>query len=598
MHAQDGVPTPIGRLAGLLRPHRRALALAAGFTTGACLLNLPIPLLTRAVIECAESAGPTINLILLGLGLLAVSAAQAAIGWANAVTLGRIGWHVARDLRVRLYDRLHRLPLAYFDRTPAGGLIARLTDDVSAVQALVTAQAVAVLTDLGTAAVVAGYMAAHWPRLLLAAGMFVPLYLVVFRRFAGRIRTGTDEVRTRLDTIFGHLKEKIDGIQVVKVHGREAAEAEEFAGRIAAAHDPRLRVGRLGVALSALVTTTGGTGAALVFAVGALDVAAGRMSAGELVSAAALAALLFGPLGRLADLAGLFQQSAASLARLGQILDAETAVEVPAGLVALGRVRGRVEFDRVGFAYAPGRSAVRDVSFQAEPGMTVALVGPTGCGKSTLLNFLLRFYDPARGEVRIDGVPTSRIRPADLRRQVAVVPQDAVVFSATLADNIRYGCPDAPDERVVAAARAARVDEFAARLPDGYGTVVGEGGQRLSQGERQRVAIARAFCQDPAIVLLDEATSSLDPVNEARVQAGLRELFRGRTAIVVAHRLATVADADLIVVLDRGRVVQIGTHQELLAEPDGLYHRLWTRQGGSVNDERDPVPTEQLLVAA
>jgi ABC-type multidrug transport system fused ATPase/permease subunit len=301
---------------------------------------------------------------------------------------------------------------------------------------------------------------------------------------------------------------------------------------------------------------------------------------------------------RLAVLASLFQQSAASLTRLGQILDAEPVAAGPEHVVDPGRFAGRVEFDRVGFAYTTDRPAVRDISFRVVPGQTVALVGPTGCGKSTLLNLLLRFYEPSRGEIRIDGIPTSRLRPADLRRQIAVVPQDAVVFSGTLADNIRYGCPDATDERVAAAARAARVDVFAVRLPDGYRTVVGEGGHMLSQGERQRVAIARAFCQDPAIVLLDEATSSLDPAGETEIRAGWRDLFRGRTAFVVAHRLTTIVDADRIVVLDRGRVVQTGTHEELLADAVGLYRRLWVRQGGSVDDEPDPVPDEPLLAAA
>jgi ABC-type multidrug transport system fused ATPase/permease subunit len=304
------------------------------------------------------------------------------------------------------------------------------------------------------------------------------------------------------------------------------------------------------------------------------------MTPGELVSAAGLAALLFGPISRLADLAGVFQQSAASLHRLGDILDRGPTTPEPAAPARLGPVRGRVEFDRVGFGYAAGHPVLRDVRLTAEPGTTVALVGPSGCGKSTLLSLLLRFYDPTAGQIRVDGVPIADVPADQLRRQIGVVPQDGVVFRGTLADNIRYGCPDASDARVEAAARAALVHEFARRLPAGYRTVIGEGGHRLSQGERQRVAIARALCPNPPIVVLDEATSALDPAGEAQVQAALRNLLRGRTAFVVAHRVASVRDADRIVVLEEGRVVQSGTHDELLADRGGLYRRLFERPAG------------------
>jgi ATP-binding cassette, subfamily B, bacterial MsbA len=250
-----------------------------------------------------------------------------------------------------------------------------------------------------------------------------------------------------------------------------------------------------------------------------------------------------------------------------------------------------VEFDRVTFAYQPGRPVLHDIRLRVEPGMRVALVGPTGCGKSTLLNLLMRFYDSTWGEIRLDDTPIRQFALADLRRQIGVVPQDTVIFRQTLADNIRYGVPDADDRQVEKAARSALVHDFALSLPQGYATIVGEGGHRLSQGERQRVAIARALCKDPALVVLDEATSALDTASEAVIQHALGNLLRGRTSFLIAHRLATVFDADLIVVLSGGRITQVGTHADLLADREGLYRALCARQFGETKSRRARRPS-------
>ncbi len=353
---------------------------------------------------------------------------------------------------------------------------------------------------------------------------------------------------------------------------------------------------RLGAAFSNLSVLIGGVGTALVFAVGAAEVLQGRMTPGGVVATAALAGMVFGPVARLADLAYVFEQTAASVDRLGEILDLEPDVLEPApgAVKALpgpgGRARGAVVFDRVGFGYRPGEPVVWDIRLNVEPGMKVALVGPTGCGKSTLVNLLMRFYDPTWGEVRLDGVPIRDLPTRALRDQIGVVLQDPVVLGMSLADNIRYGAPEADDDRVEAAARAALVHEYAEALPEGYATSVGEGGYKLSQGERQRLAIARALCKQPALVVLDEATSSLDTPSEALIQAALANLLRGRTAFIIAHRLSTIVDADLIVVMDGGLIVQMGTHPQLLADPDGLYRRLCARQFGEI-DLLPPIPT-------
>lgn len=570
----------VRRIRGWLAPYRVQVALAFALTGLACLLNLPVPLLIQGLIDQVVAGGRWWALPAYAAGLFAVFAAQAGFSLVNSLVIGRVGQGVVRDLRHRLYERLQRLELAYYDKTPTGAIISRLMDDVGAIQVFVTGQTVTILTDLGTAVAISTLMLARGGRLAAVILVFVPLYVVNFRYFMRRIRTLSAVIRTKMDALFGHLKEKIDGSLVIRACAQEPAEERDFADQLADVHVPRVQESQLSAAFSNISGAISGIGTAVVFAVAALEVLHGRMTPGGVVSTAALAALLFGPIARLADLAYVFEQASTSVDRLGEILDLEPDVADPAAPLAIGRARGQVEFDRVGFGYERGSPVVWDVRLRVEPGMKVALVGPTGCGKSTLINLLMRFYDPTWGEIRLDGKPLRRLATGDLRRQVGVVLQDPIVFRQSVAENIRYGAPGATDAQVEAAARAALVHSFVMALPEGYATIVGEGGYKLSQGERQRLAIARAFCMDPALVVLDEATSSLDTAGEAVIQAALANLLRGRTTFIIAHRLATIVESDLIVVMDGGLVVQKGTHAELLADSHGLYRRLCARQFG------------------
>jgi ABC-type multidrug transport system fused ATPase/permease subunit len=322
-----------------------------------------------------------------------------------------------------------------------------------------------------------------------------------------------------------------------------------------------------------------------VFALGAYEVAAGRLTTGELIAAAAMGSLIFTPITRLSELTSAYQQAAACLQRLGEIFDASfenhaRRTNVPACLDAGDDdcSKGRIEFDNVEFRYVADRPVLRGVSLTIEPRSRVAVVGPTGSGKTTLLNLLLRFYEPTGGTIRLKGRPISDLTHADLREQIGIVPQEAVVFRGTLAENIGYGIEHASRAAIEAAGTAACLDELVHRLPQAYDTLVGEGGHPLSQGQRQRIAIARLICKNPAIVVLDEATSNLDRTGEIEVQQALGMLLAGRTTLVIAHRLATIQDADQIIVMNHGRIVQRGTHRELLADESGCYRRLYESQ--------------------
>jgi len=576
------------------------MILALVLTALACLFNLPVPLLVQELVDRVVTRNQWSALPLFAVALFGVFGVQAALALLNNLVIGRIGQGVVRDLRHMLYERLQQLGLAYYDKTSSGAIIARVMDDVGAISVFVTGQTFTILTDVGTTlAIAALLMARNW-RLAVVVLMVAPLFALNFRYFLKRIRVTNTIIREKMDLIFGNLKAKLDASIVIKAYGREPEGIVAFAAQLDDAHVPRVQESQFGAAFSNISVAIGGVGTSLVFAVGAWDVLQGRLTPGAVVSTAALAGMVFGPVARLGDLAYVFEQTAASVDRLGEILDLEPDViePEPSEVLALpgpdGRARGEVEFDRVGFGYRIGEPVVWDIRLKVEPGMKIALVGPTGCGKSTLVNLLMRFYEPTWGEIRLDGVPIHRIPTRELRRQIGVVLQEPVVFRLSLADNVRYGAVGATDEMVEAAARAALVHGFASALPEGYAAIVGEGGHKLSQGERQRLAIARALCKDPALVVLDEATSSLDTTAELLIQAALANLLRGRTAFIIAHRLSTIVDADLIVVMDGGLTVQMATHAQLLANHDGLYRRLCTRQFGepaSANSHRPSIPS-------
>jgi ATP-binding cassette subfamily B multidrug efflux pump len=447
------------RIGGWLAPYRGRMALALALTTLACLFNLPVPLLVQELVDRVVTQNRWNALPWYALALFGVFAVQALLTLCHSLVIGQIGQGVVRDLRHQLYERLQQLGLAYYDKTSSGAIIARVMDDVGAIQLFVTGQTFTILTDLGTTIAVAALLLARDWRLALVVLTVAPLFALNFRYFMRQIRATNTIIREKMDVLFGNLKAKLDGSIVIKAYAREPEEIADFASQLDDVHVPRVQESHLGAAFSNISGAIGGVGTAVVFAAGAWEVLEGRLTPGGVVSTAAMAGMVFGPVARLADLAYVFEQTAASVDRLGEILDLKADVKEPgpSDVLALpgpgGRARGSVEFDRVGFGYRAGEPVVWDVRLKVEPGMKIALVGPTGCGKSTLVNLLMRFYDPSWGEIRLDGVPIHRIPTRDLRRQIGVVLQDPVVFRLSLADNVRYGAGDATDEMVEAAAR-------------------------------------------------------------------------------------------------------------------------------------------------
>ncbi len=538
------------------------------------------PLIVQGLVDDVVAPQRWDRLPLFASAFAAVLMAQALIGFANTLVVGHVGQRLVREMRHQLYERLQELSLSFYDKTPTGAIISRMMDDIGAIQTFITGQTFTILTDLGTTLAISLLLVSRNWRLALMVLLFVPLYGLNFRFFMKQIRATNQVIREKMDILFGHLKEKLDGVMVVKAHAREAAEVSGFVLELEDAHGPRVQEVRLRTAFSNLSAAISGLGTASIFGAGAFEVIQGRMTPGEVISTAALAAMLFGPIARLADLAYVFEQASASVDRLGEILDLKPDVAEPENPLQIDDIQGQVEFDQVGFSYQSGPKVLSQFSLNIAAGQKLALVGPTGCGKTTIISLLMRFYDATEGQIRLDGFPIKELSSAFLRQRIGIVPQEPVVFRGTISDNIRYGRPQATQEEVEAAAHAALVHDFTMELNDGYETIVGEGGHKLSQGQRQRLAIARAICMNPRLVILDEATSSLDTQSEALIQKALRNLLSGRTSIIIAHRLSTVVDCDQIVVLEQGQILQQGSHRELITDQAGKYYQLCQKQFG------------------
>ena len=571
----------LSRLARLAYPYRRRAAFSIVAMVAVTLSSLAVPYLLKVAIDGGIIAEDLDVLTWVIVAFIAVSLVNLGASYLQTYLTSWVGSHIIYDLRRQLFAHLQKLSLDFFSRQKTGWIVSRLTNDIDALDQLVTEGVTSLVTNsLMFIGSIVFLFILDW-RLALAVFCVMPFLLIATLMFRSRSAVAYAQVRNKIGDVSAHLQESISGVKVLKAFRREQSDYERLQVANAAYRDANMRTVVQSGVYFPFVELVSATAVVVVIWYGGTLVSGGAIEVGVLVAFIGYLNSFFDPLQQLSQLYNTFQASMAAVQKIYKVLDTDPDMLDAPDAVDLPDVHGSVELKDVTFGYDAGKPVLRDIELTIPAGKTVALVGATGAGKSTVIKLLARFYDPDEGAVLIDGHDLRRVTQHSLREQLAVVPQEAFLFSGSVLDNIRFARPSAGDEEVKRVARIVGVHDFVSGLPDGYDTEVQEGGSALSTGQRQLISFARALLANPRILILDEATSSVDAESEHRIERAMEVLFSGRTSIIVAHRLSTVRYADEIVVVDGGRIVERGTHDELVAAEGryaGLY-RDWEATG-------------------
>jgi len=567
----------LARFVRELRSYAKTMLFVGVLTVVSAILALQIPRLIGRLFNDLVESRPVALPLIFG-ELLAVSAASAAIGYTMSVTVTFLGQRFMLDMRRKLYAHLQTLSQGYFEKAQTGKLVSTIVNDVGQVNQLLTSGFVTIIQDGVTlVGVLFLIFRSDWRLALLALSVY-PVYVVNFAVSKQRLSENASKISELRGVILSDLQEKLAGVQVVKSYAQERSEVRTYTSLNRDNLNLNVKQSKMGTGLWARAEIISAVGTALVLCMGGSFVIEGRLSVGDLVAFLLLATVyLYQPTVRLIQLNDQIARTQAGLRRIFDLLDTTPLVTGDPAATALPPIQGHIRYKNVWFAYEPEQFVLKDINLSIEPGQMIAFVGGSGSGKTTMISLLSRHYDVTKGSLTVDGRDIRSVNLESLREQIGVVLQESILFHTTVKENLRYGRLDATDEEIVAAARAANLHHVIEALPDGYETRIGEEGTKFSVGEKQRLAIARALLADPRILVLDEATSSLDSETESLIQDALDTLMKGRTSFVIAHRLSTIVKADKIVVMDKGEIVEMGSHAELL-ERGGRYARLYTEQ--------------------